>query len=114
MADKIKVTFEIQPTFYIKTDPDNLMGIIQQTLETSSEGLLESIKRECPVRTGTLRDGHYIQTGNNWINIKNDVYYWQYVVFRGNDYINRGLLQFIESQTAEDKFSEKVAEMSRL
>lgn len=108
MADKINITFEIQPSFYMKTNPQSFQEIIELTLDESAEALLQAIKDECPVRTGNLRDGHFLQKGNNWINIKNDVYYWKYVVFRGNDYLNRGLLQFIESQITEEKFIEKV------
>ena len=108
MADRINITFEIQPSFYMKTDPQSFQELIEITLDESAEELLQAIKDECPVRTGNLRDGHYIQKGNNWINIKNDVYYWRYVVFRGNDYLNRGLLQFIESQIIEEKFLEKM------
>ena len=112
MANNTTVTFELQPSFFIKTNPKTIKGLINETLEQSSEELLEMIKEECPVDTGTLRDGHYIQKGNNWINIKNDVYYWKYVVYRGNDYLNRGLLQFINSQIVEETFSEKISELN--
>ena len=110
MADKINVTFELMPSFYTKTDPDLYMEIIQETLEESAEQLLETIKDECPVRTGNLRDGHHIQKRLHWINIANDVYYWKYVVWRGNDYLDRGLLQFISSQTTEENFNRKIIE----
>lgn len=96
------ITLELMPSFYVKTDPKEFEEAIQYAMENSSERLLELIKEECPVRTGNLRDGHHITHGMNWINISNNVYYWKYVVWRGNDYIDRGLLRFIGEQIIED------------
>ena len=76
------ITFEAQPSFYQKTDPQLHKAIINNTIKESSETLLETIKKEAPVRTGRLRDGHYIETKENWANIKNEAYYWKYVIDR--------------------------------
>lgn len=108
MANDITVTFEPQTSFYQKTDARLHKAIIKETLETSSETLLELIKEEAPVRTGRLRDGHYIEVRGDWINIKNEAYYWRYVIALGNDYINRGLLEFINSQTIETNYTELI------
>lgn len=108
MANDITVTFEPQASFYQKTDARLHKAIIKETLESSSEELLELIKEEAPVRTGRLRDGHYIETRGDWVNIKNEVYYWRYVIALGNDYINRGLLEFINSQTIETNYTELI------
>ena len=108
MANDITVTFEPQTSFYQKTDATLHKAIIKETLESSSETLLEMIKEEAPVRTGRLRDGHYIETRGDWINIKNEAYYWRYVIALGNDYINRGLLEFINSQTIQTNDTELI------
>lgn len=113
MANQFTVTFEIQPSFYTKTGHDTINTLLNETLTETSEELIEYVKKECPVKTGTLRDGHYVQAGNNWVNIKNDVYYWKYVVYRGNDYINRGLLQFINRKILEEKVKEKCDEINK-
>lgn len=102
------VTFEAQPSFYQKTDAGLHRAIIMETIEASSETLLEMIKEEAPVRTGRLRDGHYIETRGDWANIKNEAYYWKYVIALGNDYINRGLLEFINSQTIQTNYTELI------
>lgn len=108
MAKDITVTFEPQTSFYQKTDAIFHKAFIKETLEASSETLLEMIKEEAPVRTGRLRDGHYIETRGDWVNIKNEAYYWKYVIALGNDYINRGLLEFINSQTIQTNYTELI------
>lgn len=108
MANDITVTFEPQTSFYQKTDAILHKALIKETLEASSETLLEMIKEEAPVRTGRLRDGHYIETRGDWVNIKNEAYYWKYVIALGNDYINRGLLEFINSQTIQTNYTELI------
>lgn len=108
MANDITVTFEPQTSFYQKTDATLHKAIIKETLESSSETLLEFIKEEAPVRTGRLRDGHYIETRGDWVNIKNEAYYWKYVIALGNDYINRGLLEFINTQTIQTNYTELI------
>ena len=108
MANHISVTVELMPSYYTKINNYIYPQIIDQVLTESGEELLEYIKDEAPVRTGRLRDGHGIKKGYGWINITNDVYYWKYVVWRGNDYIDRGLLQFINSQIIEEKTTRKL------
>lgn len=108
MAKDITVTFEPQTSFYQKTDAILHKALIKETLEASSETLLEFIKEEAPVRTGRLRDGHYIETSGDWVNIKNEAYYWKYVIALGNDYINRGLLEFINTQTIQTNYTELI------
>lgn len=105
----INITVELQPGFYTKTNPSTWTSIITQTITESADELMEAIKEEAPVRTGRLRDSHYIKrNGNYWINIQNSAPYWSYVVMRGNDYINRGLLQFINSKIIEEKATEQL------
>ena len=110
MANQFTVTFELMPSYYTKINNYIYPQIINRVLEESGEDLLEFIKEESPVRTGRLRDGHGIQKGHLWINITNDVYYWKYVVWRGNDYLNRGLLNFINAKIVEDKTNEILRE----
>ena len=97
------VTIEISPSYYQKRNNYRYPKIINDVLEESGEELLTFIKEEAPVRTGRLRDGHALQKGAGWINITNDAYYWKYVIWRGNDYINRGLIRFINTQITEQK-----------
>ena len=104
------ITIELEPSYYTKINNYIYPQIINSVLEESGEELLDFIKDEAPVRTGRLRDGHELQKGNGWINITNEAYYWKYVVWRGNDYINRGLLQFINAQIIEEKTNEKLTE----
>ncbi len=106
----INITIELLPSYYTKINNYIYPQIINQVIEESGEELIEFIKDEAPVRTGRLRDGHTIRKKGNWINITNEAYYWKYVVWRGNDYINRGLLQFINDKIIEEKFSEKLRE----
>lgn len=112
MADNtVRITVELQPSFYLKTDPYTYQQVEKETIRESGEELLTYVKDEAPVRTGRLRDGHYIETRENWINIKNEVYYWKYVIGLGNDYINRGLLKFISDMIIEEKAMEQLKEM---
>ena len=104
----ISITVEFEPSFYTKTDLTTYLSMIDITMNECSEKLLDYIKAEAPVRTGRLRDGHYLQKGNKWFNIQNEAYYWKYVVFRGNVYINRGLLQFIADKIMEDSVERQV------
>ena len=111
MANPIRVTVELQPSFYYKTDPSTYIQMERETIKESGEELLEYVKAEAPVRTGRLRDGHYIEYNGNWINLKNEAYYWKYVVWRGNDYINRGLLKFISDRIVEENAMEQLYRM---
>ena len=104
------ITVELTPYYYTKINNYIYPQIINRILEESGEELVDYIKDEAPVRTGRLRDGHTLQKGNGWINITNEAYYWKYVVWRGNDYLNRGLLQFINDQIISEKTSEKLQE----
>lgn len=104
----INITIELEPSYYTKINNYIYPQIINQVLEESGEHLIDYIKDEAPVRTGRLRDGHELNKGYGWINITNEAYYWKYVVWRGNDYINRGLLQFINNQIIEQKTTEKL------
>ena len=111
MADKQwTVTAEFMPSYYQKINEYIYPQIINEVLAESGDSLLNYIKDEAPVRTGMLRDGHSIRKGYNWINITNEVYYWKYVVWRGNDYINRGLLNFINNMIIEEKLTEKMVQ----
>ena len=101
-------TIEFLPGFYTKTDPNIYHYLLTETMNDSGEHLLELIKEEAPVRTGRLRDGHELQIHGDWINITNEAYYWKYVVMRGNDYIDRGLLRFIAENILEEKLMEKM------
>lgn len=109
MADW-NITIELTPSYYTKVSPEQYPPIINRVLEESGAELVEYIKDEAPVRTGRLRDGHELQKGNGYINITNEAYYWKYVVWLGNDYINRGLLEFINSQVIEEKTTEQLYE----
>lgn len=103
------ITIEILPSFYMKTDPGIHQEIINNNININAEKLLQNIKEEAPVRTGRLRDSHHItQNGPYNINITNTQYYWKYVVWRGNDYITRGLLQFITSQIITETYHEQL------
>lgn len=102
------VTVELQPSYYTKINNYIYPQIINEVLRESGEELLEYIKDEAPVRTGRLRDGHELNKGNGWINITNEAYYWKYVVWRGNDYLDRGLIQFINNRIIEEKTNEKL------
>ena len=102
MANQFTVTFEFTPSYYQKINNYIYPQIIRQVLSESGEELLQYIKEETPVRTGRLRDGHMLEKKGNWINITNEAYYWKYVVWMGNDYISRGLLQFINSKIVEE------------
>ena len=102
------ITIELQPSYYTKINNYIYPQIINEVIGESGEELLDFIKDEAPVRTGRLRDGHEIHKGNGWINITNEAYYWKYVVMLGNDYIDRGLLQFINSQIVEQTTNRKL------
>lgn len=110
MANQFTVTAEFTPSYYTKINNYIYPEIIDRVLKDSGEELLEYIKDESPVRTGRLREGHSIREGYMWINITNEAYYWKYVVWRGNDYLNRGLLQFINNSIIEETLSEKMME----
>lgn len=103
------VTAEFTPAYYNKINDYIYPQIINQILEESGTELLEYIKDEAPVRTGRLRDGHELQKGHGWINITNEAYYWKYVIWLGNDYLSRGLLNFINAQIVSEKTSETLA-----
>lgn len=110
MANKINVTVEFTPSFYMKVNNYIYPQIIDEVLEESGEELVKYLKEESPVRTGRLRDGHKLQKSMGNINITNEAYYWKYVIMRGNDYISRGLLQFINDKIVEEKTAEKLVE----
>lgn len=105
------ITIELQESFYTKTNPSNYILVEKETVKQSSETLLDYVKDESPVRTGRLRDGHYLEINGNWINIKNEAYYWKYVIWRGNDYISRGLLRFISDRIIEENAMEQLRMM---
>ena len=107
---KWNITVELQPSYYTKINNYIYPQIIDEVIGESGEDLLDFIKDEAPVRTGRLRDGHELHKGNGWINITNEAYYWKYVVWRGNDYLNRGLIQFINSKIIEEKTNGKLRE----
>lgn len=111
---EFNITVEFTPSFYTKINNYIYPQIINKVLEESGEELLEYIKEEAPVRTGRLRDGHSIQKKYGYINITNEAYYWKYVVMRGNDYISRGLLQFINRQIIEEKTQQQMAQAGLL
>ena len=111
---EISITIELTPSFYTKINNYIYPQIINRVLEESGEEMLEYIKEEAPVRTGRLRDGHGIQKKYGYINITNEAYYWKYVIARGNDYINRGLLQFINEQIIEEKTQEQMEQAGLL
>lgn len=104
----INITIELQPSFYTKINNYVYPQIINRVLEESGEELLGYIMEEAPVRTGALRDGHYLEKGNGFINIRNEMYYWKYVVWLGNDYIDRGILNFINSQIMDERTIESL------
>lgn len=103
------VTVELTSAYYTKINNYIYPQIINNVLAESGEDLLEYVKDEAPVKTGRLRDGHELQKGYGWINITNEAYYWKYVIWRGNDYISRGLLNFINAQIISEKTSETLS-----
>lgn len=75
--------FEVDFTdsFYKKTNPQNYIDALQDTLGYMGDLFVQGLKDEAPVRTGRLRDGHYSMIMSNQVLIGNNVPYAKYVIY---------------------------------
>ena len=59
----------------------SLVEACSDTIQEVTNDLLNEVKKECPVRTGNLRDGHFTSTTIMQGNVHNNVEYTPYVVY---------------------------------
>lgn len=75
----IKITYN--DSFNKKTNGRLYQDCLHDCIEYTTTEFMEACKDEAPVRTGNLRDGHYVKvTGLNGI-VGNDVEYAKYVIY---------------------------------
>ena len=75
------VKIEYSDSFKRKTSKDAYEKAIMESLDFVGDALLKECKNESPVRTGRLRDGHYIEREGFGIYLCNNVEYAPYVIY---------------------------------
>lgn len=86
----------INPSFYNKTNPDAFKEAQKNTINQIGMQAEEECRRECPVRTGNLRDSHYVVYEGDTVKIMNMADYAATVIYGNqtrspNDYPQRAL-----------------------
>lgn len=94
MSFSCNVTYN--QSFYNKTNSDAIKGAVKNTINTIVIQAEEECRRECPVRTGNLRDSHYVVHEGDTAKILNTAEYANDVIYGSqsrspNDYPQRAL-----------------------
>lgn len=76
-----EVEIEFTDSFHNKTNTEHYMDALQEALEYMGNEFLNALKDEAPVRTGRLRDGHYMNVSKDTVSIGNNVEYASYVIY---------------------------------
>ena len=114
MTNTLSVDISFTESFRKKTDPNTWKEIISECLNDVAEELLKECKEECPVDTGTLRDGHEADKPEGFEkSIKNEVEYAPYVIYGtvnmdANDYPSRAIEKVQNKNTMEESFKKRV------
>lgn len=64
-----------------KTDPDSYLKAMSDTVQEVCEETMKECQVECPVRTGNLRDSHFVEGEHLEATLRNSAEYWIYVVY---------------------------------
>lgn len=75
----VKINFN--SSFYKKTDASLYQDALKESIEYMTNAFVDECKKEAPVRTGRLRDGHYSRVQGLTGIIGNNVDYAPYVIF---------------------------------
>ena len=107
------VEVKINDSFYRKTDPNTYIEAINDVMEYTTSMLLEAVKDEAPVRTGNLRDGHYMTSSKLTYMIGNNVEYAPYVIYgtsrqAPNNYPSRAINRMNITGTVGSLFSQSL------
>lgn len=109
----MEIDIEFTESFYNKFgNPTYVEECISETIEFTVEKIVEACKEECPVRTGTLRDGHYHRLDNLSAYVGNNVEYAPYVIYgtskqSANNYPQRAINR-MGSSTMSSRFHDSL------
>ena len=68
-------------SYYAKTNPENYVNAMKATVGDTADATMSECQSECPVRTGNLRDSHFVEKDEFTATIHNSAEYWIYVVY---------------------------------
>lgn len=77
----IDIDIQFSNSFYKKLDSKNLLDSASKAIEYAGRECNEEIKKEAPVRTGRLRDGHELRGVGLQAVLVNNVEYFPFVVY---------------------------------
>lgn len=105
----------INSSYNNKVNPDNYAKAIQDTLSESTERIMEEFQKECPVRTGNLRDSHSFEIGEMSSSIHNSAEYAGYVIYgtsrmSPNNYPRRALNTIVSQGVIKQILNSKIHE----
>ena len=78
---KLDIQVDFRESYYKKLNSMSLVEACSDTIQEVTNDLLNECRKECPVRTGNLRDGHFTSTTIMQGNIHNNVEYAPYVIY---------------------------------
>lgn len=105
-----EVTVEFTDSYYTKLNPETYVDSAKECMKYMADILNDEIKDEAPVRTGRLREGHYVREDNGLSYfLCNNVEYAPYVIYgtsrqAPNDYPTR-VMNRVNVDRVESLFS---------
>ena len=111
MNIELDITFT--DSFYLKTNPNTYKEALKDSLTYVGETAMNEMKNEAPVRTGRLREGHYVTVNDLSVSIGNNVEYAPYVIYgtryqSANNYPMRVMNRLNMSEQIHSRFSESL------
>lgn len=111
MNVELEITFT--DSFYRKTNPETYKEALRDSLTYLGETAVNAMKSEAPVRTGRLRDGHYLTVQDLSVSIGNNVEYAPYVIYgtryqSANNYPMRVMSSLNMGGQIQSRFSESL------
>lgn len=105
----------INDSYTNKTNPDNYINAMQDTVSEVVQKTMEECQNECPVRTGNLRDSHSQESEGMEGSIKNSAEYAKYVIYgtsrmAANNYPQRAWNSIVTQRVINQILSEKLKE----
>ena len=99
---EIAMEVEFLPSFYNKLNKSALITAQERLVEKLTQVLEEECVKECPVRTGNLRDSHYVVLNGLESYVGNNTDYAPYVIYgtskqSPNNYPQRAIRNTITS-----------------
>lgn len=115
----LDIKVELTDSYYRKLNSMTLVEACSDTIQELTTRLEEECRKECPVQTGNLRDGHFSSTTILQGNIHNHVEYAPYVIYgtsrqAPNNYPQRARNKVILSNTIQSVLEEHMRDKGLL